>query len=536
MGKKSGPAPPPTPDPYAVADAQSQYNREAAIAQANINRIDQVSPWGQVTYEQIGTHADGTPQYRQTTTLTAEQQALLNSQNQVGMQLGELATQQIGRVQDATSAPFNFDGMTPMVTSVPGASDVSRFEGQTPGVNRNVQSGPLQYNFNSGPQITRNFNTGGPLATGADGWDIQRGVGPDDFSADARRVSDAVFGQAASRLDPQFAQAQSDLEAKLVNQGIAVGSDAYNREMDNFGRSRTDAYNDAVYRAIQAGGAEQSRLFGLDLSAGQFANAAQAQGFGQDWQNATLNNAAMAQLFGQNLQGAQFLNSAQAQQYAQNQGLAMFYNAARDQQFASNLASAELYNNAGQMDFSQQLAALGFNNQANSQQFNQEMANANLTNNARQQEINEATYLRNLPLNDIAALMGTSGGVQQPQFTPFAQSGVAAPDYMGAAYNSANMDQQQYYYQQQQQAAAYGSIFGLAGTIGGAAVMSDRRVKENVKRIGKLANGLATYAFNYIGDTVRRFGVMAQEVVGVRPDAVVITPNGYMAVDYRKVW
>jgi hypothetical protein len=244
----------------------------------------------------------------------------------------------------------------------------------------------------------------------------------------------------------------------------------------------------------------------------------------------------MAQLFGQNLQGAQFLNSAQAQQYAQNQGLAMFYNAARDQQFASNLASAELYNNAGQMDFSQQLAALGFNNQANSQQFNQEMANANLTNNARQQEINEATYLRNLPLNDIAALMGTSGGVQQPQFTPFAQSGVAAPDYMGAAYNSANMDQQQYYYQQQQQAAAYGSIFGLAGTIGGAAVMSDRRVKENVKRIGKLANGLATYAFNYIGDTVRRFGVMAQEVVGVRPDAVVITPNGYMAVDYRKVW
>jgi hypothetical protein len=87
---------------------------------------------------------------------------------------------------------------------------------------------------------------------------------------------------------------------------------------------------------------------------------------------------------------------------------------------------------------SEQMAATGFNNQAGAQEFNQGVTNANLNNAGRQQQIQEATYLRNLPLNDIAALLGTGGGVQGPQFSSVSQVGVAAPDYMGQVNNTYN--------------------------------------------------------------------------------------------------
>lgn len=482
MSKKSGPEAPPPPDPVATAAAQSEYNKDAAITQANLNRINQVTPQGTIKYTQIGTNADGTPQYQQTQTYSPEQQALYNQQNAIAQALGNTAQAQIGRVNTTMGTAFNFNGMTPMVSSIPGAgSGVKSFSGYMPGVDRAVEGGP----------IASTYDSGGP---------IQRSVGADDLAADGRRVSDAIYGQATSRLDPQFKQGQDDLTARLANQGIAVGSDAFNREQDNFNRARTDAYNDANYRAIEAGGAEQSRLFGLDLSKGQFGN------------------------------------QAQAQQYAQNQSGAQFGNQAQDQAFTQGMGNADLYNSAGNTWLQQQLSALGFNNQADSQRFNEQVQNADLTNNARQQQISEATYLRNLPLNDIAALLGTGGGVQQPNFSPFAQVGVAAPDYQTGVQNNYNAAMNQYNQSQANRSQMLGSIFGSIGSVGGAIAMSDRALKENVARVGTLASGLATYAFNYIGDTVRRFGVMAQDVLAVRPDAVVPVTGGYMAVDYRKVW
>ena len=46
-----------------------------------------------------------------------------------------------------------------------------------------------------------------------------------------------------------------------------------------------------------------------------------------------------------------------------------------------------------------------------------------------------------------------------------------------------------------------------------------------------MKNGLKVYEFDYIcGERSR--GVMAQDVPGVAPEAVVTMPNGYYAVDY----
>ena len=46
------------------------------------------------------------------------------------------------------------------------------------------------------------------------------------------------------------------------------------------------------------------------------------------------------------------------------------------------------------------------------------------------------------------------------------------------------------------------------------------------------ADGLPLYAFRYLWDRVVRFGVMAQDVLAVKPEAVIPTPSGYLMVDY----
>jgi len=61
-----------------------------------------------------------------------------------------------------------------------------------------------------------------------------------------------------------------------------------------------------------------------------------------------------------------------------------------------------------------------------------------------------------------------------------------------------------------------GTIMGIAQI---ASMFSDVRVKENIVPDGKF-KGHNAYQYNYIGDNVRRRGVMAQEVEQTRPDAV----------------
>ena len=62
---------------------------------------------------------------------------------------------------------------------------------------------------------------------------------------------------------------------------------------------------------------------------------------------------------------------------------------------------------------------------------------------------------------------------------------------------------------------------------------SDRRLKTDIKRIGKTAEGYPKYSFKYLWDKATTYiGVMADEV----PEEITSTgPGGYMSVDYSKV-
>ena len=81
-------------------------------------------------------------------------------------------------------------------------------------------------------------------------------------------------------------------------------------------------------------------------------------------------------------------------------------------------------------------------------------------------------------------------------------------------------------------AAAFMDALSIGGQIAGIySAFSDRRLKENIKKIGESISGLGIYTFNYIGQASKYIGTMADEVLKVKPEAVTIR-DGYMAVRY----
>ena len=64
---------------------------------------------------------------------------------------------------------------------------------------------------------------------------------------------------------------------------------------------------------------------------------------------------------------------------------------------------------------------------------------------------------------------------------------------------------------------------------------SDRRLKENIQKIGESISGLGIYKFNYIGKVKQYIGAMADEVIKVVPEAVVLRSDGFYGVNYNLI-
>lgn len=145
---------------------------------------------------------------------------------------------------------------------------------------------------------------------------------------------------------------------------------------------------------------------------------------------------------------------------------------------------------------------------------------------------------RNQPINEITALMSGSQ-VSNPAFASTPQAQVAGVDYMGAVNNNYNAQVKQQEIAQKSADAAMGGMFGLGGTAMGGVMKygmnpmlwSDRTLKEDIRKVGSLDNGLAVYAFKYRGDDTPQIGLMADEVERLHPEAV-HEIGGYKAVDY----
>lgn len=68
-----------------------------------------------------------------------------------------------------------------------------------------------------------------------------------------------------------------------------------------------------------------------------------------------------------------------------------------------------------------------------------------------------------------------------------------------------------------------------------ASIYSDKRVKEDVKKVGKTNEGLPIYTYKYKGSPKTQMGVMAQDVKKKKPSALGPVLGGFMTVDYSKI-
>ncbi|MBY5568346.1 tail fiber domain-containing protein [Rhizobium leguminosarum] len=60
-------------------------------------------------------------------------------------------------------------------------------------------------------------------------------------------------------------------------------------------------------------------------------------------------------------------------------------------------------------------------------------------------------------------------------------------------------------------------------------------MKTNIRRLGTSAEGIPVYAFRYIWGGPLFVGTMAQDLLAIRPEAVIETASGYYMVDYDKL-
>lgn len=152
---------------------------------------------------------------------------------------------------------------------------------------------------------------------------------------------------------------------------------------------------------------------------------------------------------------------------------------------------------------------------------------------SRQQAIQEQSFLRSEPLNMLNAVRSASP-VGVPQFQQYGGQNVQAAPIMQATQAQGAAQQGLYNAQVGQQNALFGTLgqLGAAGLNMGLFGASDRRLKSNIVRIGMHRCGVPLYRYDIFGQPA--VGVMAQEVLAVRPDAVAEF-GGFLAVDYGRL-
>jgi hypothetical protein len=81
---------------------------------------------------------------------------------------------------------------------------------------------------------------------------------------------------------------------------------------------------------------------------------------------------------------------------------------------------------------------------------------------------------------------------------------------------------------------SFGKVLDVANSVVGM-VKSDRRLKEDIRRIGKTDGGLPVYIYRYKGGNQLHMGVMAQEVAELQPKAVGPEFHGFGTVNYEEL-
>ncbi len=153
----------------------------------------------------------------------------------------------------------------------------------------------------------------------------------------------------------------------------------------------------------------------------------------------------------------------------------------------------------------------------------------------RAQGLSELLTQRQTPLNEINALLSGSQ-VQNPFAMPgYSPMNPQGTPYMQALQGLSGYNTDLYNADAAQAGGINQGLFGLgsAGIMAGGLMMSDRRLKSNIQRIGTHPLGIGWYEYDIFGRHEQ--GVMADEVETVLPEAVLTHPSGYKMVDYGRI-
>lgn len=152
---------------------------------------------------------------------------------------------------------------------------------------------------------------------------------------------------------------------------------------------------------------------------------------------------------------------------------------------------------------------------------------------ARGQAINEQLTERNQPLNEIAAMLSGSQ-VQQPQFQSTPSFNMPVVDHSANVNENYNQRLNAWQMQAANSGGGFpiGGLFSALGSVG--SLFSDIRLKTDIRYLGALGD-LPIYAYRYIWGGAEQIGVMAQDMLELRPGAVVEHESGFLAVDYGRL-
>lgn len=169
--------------------------------------MNQVTPYGSLTYEQTGDAYDDSgnrvPRFTATTTLSPEQKALYDKQVQITQGAYDLAGNYVNRIGEATKDPFSLTG-APAAGTVP--------------------------TYNAPPAYDEAYR---------------------------QQTLDTIN----RRAQPQMERDRMALESRLANQGISLGTEAYMGGMDDYNRGVNDFRLGADIQA----GQDAATRYGLQL-------------------------------------------------------------------------------------------------------------------------------------------------------------------------------------------------------------------------------------------------------------------------------
>lgn len=197
----------------------------------------------------------------------------------------------------------------------------------------------------------------------------------------------------------------------------------------------------------------------------------------------------------------------------------------RQQSIQEMLSRAGFVNQAQEQDFGQQLGQGQFRNEAVGRNIANMFQNASLANASRGQGLQEQINLRQTPLNELMALLGGTQ-VNPMQFQGGGSASWNPTDIYGAAKDTYGAQKDAAAAKNAAKANMTQGLFSL----GSMALLSDRRLKSDIQRIGALPSGLAVYSYTLFGEP--EIGVMADEVEKVFPEAVEEHPSGFKMVRY----